>query len=467
MNKTKLYFLIFLCLQLTFLIILFTSHQPILVVGILFTLLTGLMIFIEPRLIFIFITFITFSIPHDIIGSIFVIPILGFNWYMMDWIMLFSFLAWFTRIASGNILKMQKSSLIIPICIFLVVLIVSVGVGVHNGYRLQDVLADFRLFFYYSSFFIVLIFVRNIKDIEIIFWSMIICGIIGALPEIFSSISKTSIDIFTGHKMFFTRITGPQEINYPLQLVASIVIFPFIKTVGKKILLIISSLTSLTALFLSYTRGSWLAAFAGLVLVVLIFGRFTFYKVKNFLKILSMILLPISIIIILNIIGIFNLNIFSERMGLVTSKQIDISSLERLTEWQVGWQVFLANPLLGAGLGYIYHFHAVGIGDLKQIFIHNSYLYVLSKMGLLGLTSIIFIYVKALISSIKAMSTLDQSIEMGLLLAFASMILVLLVKSLTTWHLNTLTTSEYIGVILGIVGVLPQLISTQLAKIKE
>jgi O-antigen ligase len=467
MRMGSVYFIIGICVQFALVVLLFSSNQPVIVGGIIFTLLSGLLIFVEPRLIFILITFVTFSVPHDIIGSEFVIPLLGFNWYIMDWILFFSLLAWFTRVASGITLKMQKSPITVPMLIFFTALVISAGVGVYRGYPPQDVFADLRLFFYYFSFFIVLIFVRNFKDIEMIFWGMIVCGTIGSMPEILSSISQSQVDILTGRKMFFTRITGPQEVNYPIQLVASVVMFPFIKTIGKKIILVLSSLISTMALFLSYTRGSWLAAVIGLVLVVLLYGRYALFNRGNYLKISGLILFAIFTVFLLDITGIFTLDIFLSRISLVSVRQIDISSLERVTEWQVGWQVFVANPLLGAGLGFIYHFNAVGIGNLTQIFLHNSYLYVLSKMGMIGFISFVLVYMKVLISSVKSMRILRHSMEMGLLLAFSSMILVLLVKSLTTWHLNTLTTSQFVGLILGIVGVFPQLISAQLSQMEE
>jgi O-antigen ligase len=441
-------------LQLCLIVVLFLFQQPVMVLGVAITLLLGVLILLDPRMIFFSITFITFVFHSDAIGHGYIIHLLGFNWYAMDWILFFAWCSWAIRWSLGINPPLQRTVITRAVSLFLLVLVACALISLNRGNRIQDVFADMRLFFYYSSYFLCLLFIQDFKDIEVVFWSMIACGIAGSIPEIIGSLSQSQFDVLTGKALFFKRITGYHEVNYPLLLVASIVMFPFVQNLGKKLLLIVSCAVSALALFLSYTRGSWLAAAAGLFITFFFFSRQTVASGKNSFKLLVAIFGVIGLLFALDLLGIFTFTTLAGRIGVVSFRQIDISSLERVTEWQYAWDLFLRHPVFGVGLGFIYRFNAVGIGRLEQIFIHNSYLYVLSKMGIVGFTAFLFLYLSVLRAARQSVKRLTEKSMVGMALAFTSMVFVLLVKSITTWHLNTLTTSLFLGVILGIIGVL-------------
>ncbi len=445
--------------QLGIVTLLFATASPIVVIGLLLTLILGTAVLMAPRWGLYCIVFVTFVFHADAIGHYFVIPVFGINWYAMDWILFFAFFSWLIQNALGISPPPKKTRLTLPLILFFALLIISTVTGITHGNRFQDVFADLRWFFYYISFFFVLVYARDFKEIERVFWVMLICGTVGAIPEIVGALSSPSFDALTGKKLFFTRIAGYHEVNYPLQLVSSIVVFPFFRTFGKRILLLCSALVSSAALFLSYARGSWLAAVGGVVLTLVVFAPYTITLRGNLLKIISGTSVAAVILVALSLSGSFTFETLSAR-SLTTVNTIDVSSLQRVTEWQYAWQVFLQHPILGAGLGFIYHFYALGVGPVEQIFLHNSYLYVLSKMGIVGFLGIIYLYASALVLARKSIRTLPHGPEMGLLIAFSSMVIVLLIKSLTTWHLNTLTISLFIGVILGVIGVIHSLASS-------
>ncbi|HZY09989.1 MAG TPA: O-antigen ligase family protein [Bacteroidota bacterium] len=441
-------------IQISFLIFLFTISQPVVLIGVILTLLFGFIIIIEPRSIFLAITFVTFTVNSNTIGKDYVLRILGVNWYAMDWILFFGLLTWLIRYSLGIHTSFKKTFLTIPLLVFFFMLSISVIIGLRQGNVYQDIFADLRLYFYYCSFFIVLLFARNSEDVEFIFWATIICGIIGAIPEIITALSDSQIDALTGKRLFFTRIKGAHEVNYPIQLVASIVLYPFVRSSGKRLVLIFSIAISAMALFLSYTRGSWLAAFAALGLIAILFARHAHLIKGNVLKLIGGIIAVFVIIFFLDVFGKFTFENIIARITLVSFERIDISSLQRVTEWYSAWKDFISHPFLGRGLGFIYRYYVPGVGEVQQIYLHNSYLYVLSKMGVLGLISFLSIFILTLGVVNKTLKKLSDRSEIGLLLAFASMIIVLLIKAFTTWHLNTLTTSLYIGVILGVITVI-------------
>lgn len=436
-------------LQLVFLVSLFLLPSPIFPIGITLTLFFGLAILFEPFMSLVGVAVITFLIHSQVIGKEFYINLLGVNWYAMDWILLFAVLTWLMRRGGeGQSAKIQ-SSLTLTLIVFLLYLPVSAYVGIQQGNAFRDSFADLRKFSYYLAFFLVMVFVDRPKHLEQLFWVVVSCGMLGALPEIFESLSASQIDSLTGQQLAFGRITGANEVNYPLLLVGSAAFFPFAQGVGKRIVLILSITISSIAMFLSYTRGSWLAAVAGLVVLFLLLLIFAPRIGRDVGKFVIAMLAIAAVILLLDLGGISPLQVIQSRSALVSSSTIDISSLGRLVEWQNALTAFSRHPILGAGLGHIYTFFAPGIGHVSRIYVHNSYLYVLSKMGLFGLFLFIGLFGTALVAFYRGLKRLGPGTEMGLMLVFGSMLVVLLVKSLTTWHLNTLEGSMFVGVVLG------------------
>jgi len=395
----------------------------------------------------------TFLIHSQVIGKEFFINLLGVNWYAMDWLLLFTVLTWVIRHGADQDPARLRSSLTAPLIVFLAYLLVSTYLGIQQGNAFRDCFADLRKFFYYVAFFMVLAFVRKPKHLEQFFWVVVSCGMLGALPEILASLSASQVDSMTGQQLGFGRITGANEVNYPLLLVGSAAFFPFARGVGKRIVLILSIAISSTAMFLSYTRGSWLAAAAGLVVLFLLLLRFAPRIGKDVGKLVVAVLAIAAVILLLDLAGISPLQVIQNRSTLVSSDRIDISSLGRLVEWQTALTAFSRHPILGVGLGYIYKFFVPGIGTVSRIYVHNSYIYVLSKMGLVGLFLFMTLLGTALVVFYRGLKRLQPGTEMGLLLAFGLMLVVLMVKSLTTWHLNTLENSIFVGVILGVIAV--------------
>ncbi len=79
------------------------------------------------------------------------------------------------------------------------------------------------------------------------------------------------------------------------------------------------------------------------------------------------------------------------------------SMLQRLEVWRIGWDIFLAHPLLGVGTGdgadamaaQLEHEHSSLAGSGKQV--HNQYLAVLNNVGLLGFLILAFFFVRAFV----------------------------------------------------------------------
>src|SRR5258706_694366 len=221
-NRGTVMLSIAMLLQVGIIIALFTLPDPVIVAGILLTLLLGTLILIDPRAMFLAIIFITFLFDADVLAHGYVVRILGVNWYAMDWILFFGVLSWLIRWTWGANPPLQRTFLVVPMIIYLLSLPLFAIASVFQGNLFQDAFADMRLFFYYASFFAVLLYAREWKDLEMIFWVMIVCGTVGAIPQIIESLSRSSFDTLAGRNLPFVRIAGAHEVNYPLLLVSSL-----------------------------------------------------------------------------------------------------------------------------------------------------------------------------------------------------------------------------------------------------
>lgn len=77
----------------------------------------------------------------------------------------------------------------------------------------------------------------------------------------------------------------------------------------------------------------------------------------------------------------------ADAAGLVTAKDANITA--RLDEYRIAWELFLASPLLGQGLGARHAIHyAAGLGEVIEVqvgYVHNWVMYMLMTGGVVGL----------------------------------------------------------------------------------
>ena len=451
-SQRMILFILGALLQALLAVFAWTLNNPVFLIGGFVTAFFFVAIIVDYRAVFIAAAFVTVTLDADILGKFFVVPALGLNLYAMDFVLLFAACAWVTNMSLGGRHERSSTSLKLPVVLFLCSLPFFVGVGLSHGITLKNALADMRTFAYYCSFFFILGLVRTRKDLYFLFWATIILGMLGMITQIAYSLSRIGYDADTGKAVFFQRITGAQEGTFPMLFVASAAMLPFVHSVEKKVTLLVCNFLSMIALFLSLTRGSWLAAIVvGALLAVLLY-KFVPASRKYF-RILLLSALGIGVIIfILYLFDMLSLNLFFVRISILSSKKLDTSTLIRFTEWKLAYDLFIEHPLTGIGLGYIYKFFAIGLGNVEHTFIHNSYLYVLSKMGLIGLTLFLAVFGTALVVWYKLLSRFKGTDDLGLALAFGLMLIVMMFKSLTTWHLNDLNLALYVGCLLGAIG---------------
>lgn len=130
------------------------------------------------------------------------------------------------------------------------------------------------------------------------------------------------------------------------------------------------------AFLFTFSRGGY---FGFLVSFLFIFGfSFWYFKIKLNKKSLTAIFLGFLILIL-----IFSNSVFGERL-LSSFSLSDISNTGRIQIWKTSASVFLQNLVFGAGLGNLPIFFDPVASVKSPINAHNTYLDILSEVGLVG-----------------------------------------------------------------------------------
>ncbi len=210
-------------------------------------------------------------------------------------------------------------------------------------------------------------------------------------------------------------------------------------------------LATLLGNFFVYNRGAWLALAAALV-VMLLERRY------------RQILLPI--ILIAAVLALVYWQVISTS-AVVTERLSNVSSVQfRLTMLEVSSKMVRDYPLFGVGLGnFAYYFFEYGghwetlAYDLPSP--HNTYVLVLSTMGLVALVPYVLIFLSICLKIVTALrrSRWDQRVDSALLVSGLAVVAVYAVSAAAVdLYVNVFTSLVFfliIGSILGYVSRLP------------
>ncbi|MGZ9713166.1 O-antigen ligase family protein [Glaciimonas sp. GNP009] len=160
---------------------------------------------------------------------------------------------------------------------------------------------------------------------------------------------------------------------------------------GRTWLWVFVLLISMSALFVNFGRGLWAVTFVGSFIVAMLMGwRST---IRLFLVCVS------AGILLISVLAVLKPEVLSALVYRVTSIRseggINTSFGWRLTENQFAWAKISANPVLGIGFGGEYKPRLIpnALFTEQTRYIHNAYLYILLKMGVIGLLVVLFNHV--------------------------------------------------------------------------
>jgi len=243
---------------------------------------------------------------------------------------------------------------------------------------------------------------------------------------------------------------------------------------SKKIIYLLISLPLILHLLFSFTRGFWLGFLVALLFsygIYIINSGYSFSKkVSKFLKgvVIS------TIIIIVSLIGFQPFLSTGSFLGQVSKRFLSsfsirsspetMSNVARLIEYQPCWDKIKKNPIFGYGVGYTLPVtNPVRQRRAEEWAIHQFYLMITLKMGLIGLLAFLWIFYVFFKEGLKKSKKIDDSYYKGLAYGFIANSIELLVISFTNHPFATVDNNFYLAFTMAGVMVI---ISSQ-AKIKH
>lgn len=270
-------------------------------------------------------------------------------------------------------------------------LLPSVGL-LYLGYGLfveqnntQRAFFEYRYFMFYLSALFPLIFLRTETDAEFIFKGIVYSSIVFlpfVLLQQFSLKSVGYIFLPGGENIGKEWLAEAVRFVPAAQCVLLFgAIYAYLKAIRSHTYRnIIVALLFVVALSQTYSRGLWLVYLAGVIFV-------SWFEKQSFLKRFHS--FPLMAAVISALVFFIYISGFSEpilnRLGMISTSAVstDMSLKWRIYETEEAIKAIQASPVVGHGLGYEYHRSFAFAGD--GYYIHNTYLYLLVKMGLPGL----------------------------------------------------------------------------------
>jgi O-antigen ligase len=181
------------------------------------------------------------------------------------------------------------------------------------------------------------------------------------------------------------------------------------------------------AFFFSLSRGAWLgfALALGVILALRSRRALAALSVGTVLFVASLVLgslnlLPAAVADrIADIPRYFGLNLFDPRAVVLTDENFAI--VDRMAHWFAAWNMFVANPWLGVGIGnYGTVYAQFGLREWRDSLghAHNFYLNLLAEAGIIGLAfyllAVVFMLVYAWRVARRAIG-IDRALAFGIL----------------------------------------------------
>lgn len=193
--------------------------------------------------------------------------------------------------------------------------------------------------------------------------------------------------------------------SYLLVVIATLFIFLLLSK-GSRLRfygLITLSLLSIAALFLTLSRGSWLALFVSISFMAILLGRD------------SKRLIPVILIIF----AMFFIPLFRERLLFIFNEYGDSA---RIRFWTAALRMVCDHPFLGTGVGTFMANFSSYLPSLRISYAHNCYLQILAETGIFSLISFLGFVTMIIYYGIKKLYFSRDFLLLGLLSGLVAML---------------------------------------------
>lgn len=285
----------------------------------------------------------------------------------------------------------------------------------HSGMDFRaDVLSLFALALFFPAREVV---VRTERGPELLAACILALGV---LASIISAVQlQTAFTEATAYyEIVDARVTSG-EVQAMTALVIALLWASATRSWRQRLLLLGVAVIVLGGLVIARSRAQWLSAVIGLVVAgVVVSGR-----VRG--RLLPTVVFGAAAGAVAGIaflgerLTLFVIGLVRRFTSISSSFTMDISLLNRYLETDAAWHEVLRSPVVGYGWGApVTRYDAIGEGTLVWSFLHNGYVWILHKSGLIGLLLFMTAYVGigvqgALSARIASLNRTDQALAAG------------------------------------------------------
>ncbi|MBI2303189.1 MAG: O-antigen ligase family protein [Chloroflexi bacterium] len=335
---------------------------------------------------------LTFVVPFS---SLWEINLRDFDITATDFLVPLIFVAWLTRLVRLRQARVTFTPLIPTLLFFLAVFLGSTLVATSVAHSFKEIAKWLEM----GAIFLVTVNTVRERHMPYIVGGLLGAGVVEALVgwyQVLTGTGPAGFQIAPGVLRAFGTFGQPNPfagyLGTLLPLGYGLILGGVVVRGFRLKLLWLSLAILLVALLMSFSRAGWLAVATALAIMTMVkVPRSTIYLV-----------LAALLGMLVALLGLFNLlppqvasrlasvaelvSIFDVRYVVLTPENWAV--VERMVNWQAAWDMFVANPWLGVGVGNfsaVFESYALPGWTNTTGHAHNYYLNLLAETGVLGL----------------------------------------------------------------------------------
>lgn len=338
-------------------------------------------------------------------------------------------LGWFAgRLLQGQpVTETKTDTLLVWFLVLCVVSIVPTVILGNNPFKWLRELVPLLLFLPY--FLVVNLLNRKVEVYRICLAYAVVCLSIGTV-NIYDYINNVSNAKFLWEILAGRR--APGEPLFYTTLITLIVVLVYGGLRGWKRFAALGLMTFCTvALAITFSRGYWVASAIALSVAFALMAPAMRWRLLRYGAILS--LFGVTAIYLFMDQLLFDiLTAMGDRLATVFSSSLDVSVRNRLVESAAAFDKILGSPIWGYGFGAYYRYRALIPSEMPTWYVHNVYLYLWMKIGLIGLVVFLIWYLNVILHGYQVYRRLKDPLLKPLLLSVVSLLISMIPLAVTS-----------------------------------
>lgn len=321
--------------------------------------------------------------------------------------------------------KLVENRAELAFTLFMALALASIGWAQISGFSAFKGLREYALFISYLMYFPIRDYVAEKGYRNMLIALLAVCMSI-ALFDIVEYRLKMAVASY-----MWQILGGRENLGEPLMMSAIIVFFGFIaaKRYNRNLIIVLIAISSI-ALVLTFSRGYWGSTAFGLLLLVIFLNGAPRKRIITLSALSVLTVVAVAAILFPKLLVDLFVGV-GHRLAMLGGRDLSLQS--RLLESGAALKDFARSPILGYGLGARFtFFDPISYMTSDSWYIHNGYVFLLFKFGIVGTFLYMVFYLHIIASTWREASRSIVESDKVLLLSFTSVMGAMLLVNLTS-----------------------------------